>query len=554
MLVLSTAAASLFAQGPTASVGNYRDDIFDISPNRSFSASRGASERRAVPVNDSHEVREVLSDLTEALEIIRHNYANGDRIDLNGVSKSAIQGALETLDPHSSYFDPTEYHEFLEEEDSVYSGIGATIAGYRNNGSLDTYVVSTLPGSPAAMARLAYGDRIIKVDNELFTNRSSDDVRDAVRGSAGTKLTLTVEKASTGRLERVDIRRRVVPQPSIKDSLILPGGVGYIAMTEGFNYTTANELSEALRKLRSRGIKGLVLDLRENPGGILEQSVRVAEKFLPAGATIVTQRGRTKIDNRVWRSENRNPDTLPLVLLVNEDSASASEILAGALQDNDRALIVGERTFGKGLVQSLYDTPYGSGLTLTTGRYYTPSGRSIQREYSGASIYDYYNHRSPVAARSVDPVKTSRNRSVYGGDGIEPDTTVRSNQLSAAQTELADQLFFFTREMVNGRGPVAFVPSKYVRTGTTSWVDSAVNTELVQNFENYARSSGRVSGETLANEKQFVIDRLKYDLTLALRGDTEANRIFLLTDEPVLTALAQFPKARELALASRTHP
>jgi len=548
-LVLSTAAASLFAQGPTASLGKYSDDLFEISPNRTFSASRGGNEQPS-PAG-SREVRKVVTDLAEALEIIRRNHANGDRIDFNGISRSAIDGALETLDPHSSYFDPTEYQEFLEEQESEYSGIGATIAGYSQDGSQDTYVVSVYPSSPAALARLAYGDRIIKVNKEDFTDRSSDDVRDAVRGNAGTKVTLTIEKASTGRVETVELRRRVVPQPSIKDAFVLPGSIGYVAMTEGFNYTTANELSEALKKLHSRGIKGLILDLRENPGGILEQAVRVAEKFLPAGATIVTQRGRSMIDNRVWRSANRNPETMPLVLLVNENSASASEILAGALQDNDRALIVGERTFGKGLVQSLFDTPYGSGLTLTTGRYYTPSGRSIQREYTGASIYDYYNHRSPVAARSTEPLKTSRNRNVYGGDGIEPDAAAKSRELSQAEIELADQIFFFTRDLVNGRGPLSFASSKFVRTSTSSRLDDVVNADLVEKFEVFAARSGRISTQLLTTERQFIIDRLKYDLTLAVRGDTEANRLFLLSDEPVLTALSQFPKARELALTSR---
>src|SRR6185369_7846585 len=313
------------------------------------------------------------------------------------------------------------------------------------------YVLATVPGSPAAAAKLSFGDRIVKIGDQAMTGRDAADVSEAVRGNAGSRLSLTVEKAATGRQETVEITRRVVPQPSVKDSFVMPGDIGYISMSEGFNYTTASEVAAALKRLHRQPLNGLIIDLRENPGGILEQAVLVAEKFLPAGSVIVTQRGRTKLDNRVWVSKNPNPEKLPLVLLVNENTASASEILAGSLQDNDRALIVGDRTFGKGLVQSLFDGPNGSGLTLTTGRYFTPSGRCIQRDYSDGNIYDYYAHRTAATAQKGPESHTSSNRPVFGGDGIEPDETVKAAELNDLERDLADTLFFFTRDAVYGR-------------------------------------------------------------------------------------------------------
>ena len=169
-----------------------------------------------------------------------------------------------------------------------------------------------------------------------------------MRGKKGTIARLTIERAANGKLETVEIRRNRVPQPSIPDAYMIRQGIGYVDMSEGFNYTTLDELNVALTELHKQGMTSLILDLRENPGGILDQAVGVAEKFLPAGSTIVTQRGRFKIDSRIWTSKNPKPENLPLVVLVNEGSASASEIVAGAMQDYDRALIIGEKTFGKG--------------------------------------------------------------------------------------------------------------------------------------------------------------------------------------------------------------
>jgi carboxyl-terminal processing protease len=394
------------------------------------------------------------------------------------------------------------------------------------------------------LAGLVYGDRVLKIDGQDFSDKSSEEVRDAIRGGVGAKVRLTVERAQNGRQLTVEVKRRSVSQPSIRDAFVLPGGFGYIGMTEGFNYTTADELTAALKHLRQRNVKGLVLDLRENPGGILEQAVKVAEKFLPAGAVIVSQRGRSRFDNRVWRSSDRAPETLPLVVLVNENSASASEIVSGALQDHDRALIVGQTTFGKGLVQSLFDGPFGSGLTLTTARYYTPSGRSIQRQYSSAGLYDYYNHRSDVRPEDKVATRTSSNRVVFGGNGIQPDVTANNREMTPAQQAISDAAFFFVRNVLLARS------NAYSNELTSTGNQNRAN--LLTEFSRYVAVSGNGEEFSDANES-FAATRLEYELALAKRGETQASRILLANDDVVLTAISTLPKAKELAMSSLKH-
>jgi len=223
--------------------------------------------------------------------------------------------------------------------------------------------------------------------------------------------------------------------------------VGYLALTEGFGYTTLAEFNSAFLSLKQKGMTSLVLDLRGNGGGLMDQAIRIAERFLPAGQTIVSQRGRHPAEDRVWKSTNAHPEKLPLVLLVDEGTASASEIIAGAMQDNDRATIVGERTYGKGLVQDIIPLEDGSMLTLTSERYYTPSGRSIQREYSDSGLYDYFRHtnKSDLIDRTAIAVRTRNGRVVYGGDGIQPEIVAKGFEITPNRSELTDRLFFYLR-------------------------------------------------------------------------------------------------------------
>ena len=557
LAVLAVSAASVCAQTAPPTVSQLPVlEPFKIARGISFAAS--VPQTKEIAANNSVQIKgDVISqDFADALDIIGKNYVNGKRLDYNELTKSSLTAMLRTLDPHSNYFDSTEYEDLLNDQQSEYFGIGATIVNYRKGGVFDTYVTSVFPDSPAFKAGLRFGDKILAVNGKKVTGENSADVRDLVRGKKGTIAKLVVERAATQKAENIEIRRSRVPQPSIPDAYLLRQNIGYIDMSEGFNYTTLEELNVALADLHEQGMKSLILDLRENPGGIVDQAVHVAEKFLPAGSTVVTQRGRLPIDNRVWKSANKAAETVPLVLLVNDGSASASEIVAGAMQDYDRALIIGEKTFGKGLVQSVINLPYGAGLTLTTAKYYTPSGRSIQRDYSNGNIYDYFNHKVSLSEKEKNNLanKTITGRKIFGGDGIAPDETVKNPELTQAQSNLLDPLFFFAAEVASGRvkgfesyrtnGQIQF--GRRIRTS-----DFPVTDELFDAFVSYLSKDWKQSDANINAQKDFVKSRLRYNLATAAFGSVAANQVLIETDLQVAKAVEALPKAEQLASTAR---
>jgi carboxyl-terminal processing protease len=534
-----------------------------------FKIERGSSFSASVPQRDNQKIslsenakeigRAIISqDFRDALEIIRSKHADGARLDQNELTKSSVTSMLRALDPHSNYFDAAEYQDLLNDEQSEYIGIGASIANYNKNGAMETYVTSTFPDSPAFRANLLFGDRIISVNGEKMAGRNSFYVRQKIRGAKGTAVRLVIERNASGKIETLEIKRHTVPQPSIPDAYLLRPGIGYIDLSNGFTYTTNVELEVALKDLREQGMTSLILDLRDNPGGILEQSVKVAEKFLSAGQVIVTQRGRMEIDNRTWKSTAKMPETAALVVLVNGGSASASEIVAGAFQDYDRAIIVGEKTFGKGLVQSVINLPYGAGLTLTTAKYYTPSGRSIQRDYSKGNLYDYFQHKASLEARAKNtvPNKTVTGRNVFGGDGILPDEFVKAAPLSAAQINLLDPLFFFAREAAAGRigGGLENFKSRHIaRYGRRIRPsDFPAAEELLKAFENYAvKIDPLFTAEQINAHKNFILLRLRYNLATSVFGSVAANQVLIENDVQIAKAVNALPRAQNLALAAR---
>lgn len=531
---------------------------FTITRGSSFSASVPQSnENVSIKSNQNGELR-VEGDFSAALEIIRNNYVDGKKVDYNELTKSSLNAMLRSLDPHSNYFDSAEYEELLTDQNSEYYGIGATIVNYRKDGAFDTFVASTFPDSPAFRSGLRFGDKILTVSGVSVSGATSAVVRDKVRGKKGTVVRLTVERADSLKVETIEIRRNRVPQPSIPAAYLLRQGIGYIDLSEGFNYTTLEELNVALNGLRGQGMTALILDLRENPGGILEQAVRVAEKFLPSGNTIVSQRGRFPIDNRVWKSTNKSAETMPLVVLVNAGSASASEIVAGALQDHDRALIVGENTFGKGLVQSVFNLPNGSGLTLTTAKYYTPSGRSIQRDYSNGNLYDYFNHKTSLTEKEKNNLanKTVTGRKIFGGDGITPDEIVKDSALNPTQIQLIDPLFFFAREAASGRikGFENYRIGGQIKYGhRVRPSDFPVGDELYDTFVKYVASDAnwKISNERLEAEKAYIKSRLRFNLATAAFGSVAANQVLIEEDLQIAKAVEALPRAGQLALAAR---
>ena len=557
MRILLTAGLIIGAVGTVLAQStapfNPAAEPFSINQGSTFSASGGSRNMGAEAGNTSSKPSSIASDILAAEQIIGRNYVSPKAANTNELTKTALDGMLRSLDPHSNFYDAAEWKDLLDEQRSGYTGIGATISNFGIAGITDTFILSTFPESPAARAHLRFGDKIIGINSENMTGKSSDIVRDRLRGATGTILRLTVERSATNRVETIEIRRNRVLQPSIPDAYILRPGIGYIDLSEGFNYTTAGEFDAALQELKAQGMRSLVLDLRGNGGGIVDQAVKVAEKFLPAGTLILTQGGRSRLDNRVWRSTNTAPDQMPLVILVNEDTASASEIVAGAFQDDDRAMIVGERTFGKGLVQSVIDLPGRTGLTLTTARYLTPSGRSIQRDYTKVDIYDYFNHKNPSAAidQPYFEARTITDRKVFGGDGIQPDEAVKSDKLNEVQASLLDPLFFFSREAANGRiigqesyRAVSFNFGKRVLAG-----DSPISDSLLASFFDFAKDKlgGSISAEALKKEAAFIKVRLRYNLVMASYGAVSANQVLTEDNLQVAKAVETLPRAAQLA-------
>ncbi|MEP7212134.1 MAG: S41 family peptidase [Acidobacteriota bacterium] len=528
-------------------------DPFKIESGSLFSASSSQPTKVARPNAAESERTRVISDFEEALQIVKDRYAGGAPDDTSELTKSAISGMLRTLDPHSSFFDAAEYRDMLDEQQSEYSGIGSTIVNYNRDGENATYVIANAADGPAARAGLAFGDRIVAVNGELMVGKTSDVVRDKVRGPGGTTVKLTIEHAATGKTDIIELRRGRLYQPSLPDAYILGQGVGYIDLTTGFNFTTAAELETAVKRLKREGMESLILDLRGNPGGILDQAIKVAEKFLPAGSVVVSQRGRYHMDSRVWRSANRAPETMPLVLLVDENSASASEVVAGALQDHDRALIIGEKTFGKGLVQNVVDLPFGAGLTITTARYLTPSGRSIQRDYSNGSIYDYYNHKGGPAASELERYRatTDAKREVFGGDGITPDELIPAERFSGIQESLIDPLFYFSVAAATGQVPgLERLAVKQSAVGPADF-RSLPDTDVMKRFVAFSQQSGVFDADHKLSdaEERFIAVRLQYNLVMSRQGAAAAARVLIANDPQVTAAVSFLPRAAMLAKA-----
>lgn len=505
----------------------------------------------------------VAEDFKEALSVIRENYVDGNKIDYNNVYKSSIQGMLRVLDPHSNYFDKEEFDEMKTDQRSEYFGIGASIQNYTVGDSVDTYIAATFQNAPASREGLRFGDRIDAVDGVSMHAKSSAEVRDKIRGPRGSHVKLTITHASTGQADVVEIVRDAVPQPSVPDAYMIRPGVGYIDMTRGFNYDTADGLQSALDFLHARGMNSLVLDLRNNPGGFLDQAVRVADVFLPAGQLILKQKGRDGLNDHTYDSRNPDPDRTPLVILVNDYTASASEIVAGAMQDHDRAMIVGQTSFGKGLVQSIIPLEGGGGLTLTSAKYFTPSGRLIQRDYSDGGFYSYIYRGGTLREKKDDQSKpagpasrTDTGRPVYGGGGITPDEMIKPQLLTTMQGRLRDPLFFFARDVATGRVPglERYKVDRAIEFGhDLDTADFPMNDMVFKAFKDYVAGDAnwKIFTPQLDRNRAFLEMQIRFQLATAAYGTVSAVQVLTKEDPQVATAIEVVPRARDLALAAR---
>jgi carboxyl-terminal processing protease len=513
------------------------------------------------------QAEDIQDDFEEAIGTVSGNYAGS--IDYEKATQAAIQGMLTTLDPHSLYFSYSEFKKLKEDQDSRFYGIGVSILQHRDG----VYIQSTVEGTPAAAAGLRYGDRIVEIDGKDARDWDSQQISKGVRGGLGEPVTIKVERAGSEAALYFTMVRDSVPLLTIRNSYMIRPGTGYIGLTGGFQRSTDDELRKSLDKLKSQGMRQLVLDLRGNPGGLLPQAIDVASEFLPRGQTIVSVKGRTDYrEPVVYKSKSTEPEDVPLVVLINGNTASASEIVAGAIQDQARGLIVGETSFGKGLVQRVYPLPFNSGLTLTTARYYTPYGRSLQRDYSHGSFYDYYvrhdaeetaspqpkNGPSPAARPVPTPrsptgpgVATAAGRVFYGGGGITPDIEARLPAGSLVRNRIAEEAFYFTRRLAAGAVPglETLRISKVEYDRNVKATDYPVADRVLEAFRNFVKAdlqAGLTSAQIDA-ELDFVKLRLREEMVTAASGSDAGTRVLLDSDPQVLRAMEVLPDAKRLA-------
>lgn len=514
-----------------------------------------ASRPRHTSVAVSTQRTELESDFQEAIQKIQDNYAGTP--DLETVGKASIEGMLRTLDPHSNFFTKSEYDDLQSEERSRFYGIGVSIKKIYNR----VYVVAANSGGPAYRAGLRYGDSILAIDGQNCTEWSSEQVMDKVRGDRGESVAVTVERPGSPRPITVRIVRDEINLPTVRLWFMVgQSDVGYVGLTGGFSSKTDEELTRAIAELKQQGMRQLILDLRGNPGGLLDQAIKVAEKFLPADKKILEVRGREDATPKYFETpENNEPETMPMVILINRRTASASEVVAGALQDHSRAFIVGENSFGKGLVQTIFNLWGGTGLTLTTQRYYTPSGRSIQRDYSGVSFYDYYwNRRGDDASDSSQnkdqAYYTDAGQKVFGGGGIAPNEVVKSLDVNETKVKLYDGAFYFVRQLVtgqiNGMRDYRLTGMQYRKHLTDEDLARfAVNDKLMAAFRAYLGELPQfnVSDDVFKSEQDYIRSDIRRELITAAYGEDAGEQISLLDDVQFKKAVEALPQAKQLA-------
>jgi carboxyl-terminal processing protease len=505
----------------------------------------------------------IEQDMAEALTLIQDQHVSGKNLNYNDLFKSSIDSMLHTLDPHSNYFDAKEYEEFRINQNSQYFGIGAILGDLRDKDGkvIATFIKATFEAAPANRAGLRYGDKIVEVNGTSMLGKSFVEVRNFLIGPRGTNAKITVERYGTGSRETVNIVRDAVSQPSIPEATMIRPGVGYIAMTGGFHQTTYAEFRQAMAELKSQGMEQLVLDLRNNPGGLVSQAYHVANTFLSRGQKVLTQRGRIQGAENSLAAENDSPDKTPIVVLVNRNSASASEILAGALQDHDRALIVGESTYGKGLVQNPFPLEYGSMLLLTIAKYETPSGRLVQRDYSDGNLYNYLTDGGSLRDENVPEKpkgaasKTDSGRTVYSGGGISPDEAVKAETITVEkarfQQRLNNPIFAFTLQLAFGQIK-GFESYKIDRPILFEYnlkkTDFPITENLFQTFKKFAVEKYNFTPAQINREREFVERMLRTELVTAAYGSTTSYQVFYDYDTQLKKAIELLPEAKQLAI------
>ena len=483
--------------------------------------------------------------LKTVLDMISQTYV--EEVDENKLVDDAIVGALKGLDPHSVYIPPREMARVREEFQGNFEGIGIQFEIV--NGYLT--VVTPIPGTPSDRAGILAGDKITMIDGSTAKDITTEEVFQRLKGPKGTAVKVTIQRPGIGEALEFTIIRDKIPIFTVDAKFMLDSDIGYIRLNK-FAETSEAEFEQALEELEQMGMKKLIFDLRNNGGGYLEQAQLIADKFLPPGEMIVYTKGRiSNSSNEFYSLDKTSYRKYPVIILVNRYSASASEIVAGALQDLDRSLIVGERTFGKGLVQSQYALNDGSAVRLTTARYYTPSGRLIQRPYDGKSIEDYYAEAQgsdDIKADSSKVYKTSQGRMVYGGGGIEPDVHLYADTLSAYYSKLWSKGVFreYVNQMLEKTG--ISLRDRYrndYRKFLSSYKLSSADFEA---FVSLAESKGVPADRAaIAREREDMENVFKAEIARYIWGTNESYQVRLSADDVLKQAKRLFPEAERFS-------
>jgi carboxyl-terminal processing protease len=498
------------------------------------------------------EVAQQYKIFTSALSAIEREYV--EDVPSDRLVYGAIDGMLKTLDPHSSFFDPKQYAQMRERQEGRYYGLGISIQVIDG----DITVMSVFEGSPAYRAGLRRGDVIARIEGEDTKGWLSDQAVKKLKGPKGTKVKISIRRPGYDKLIDMDAERDEVNITTVRGAFMIDAQTGYIKLGD-FSETSDREVGDALEKLQGQGMKRLVFDLRDNPGGPLDQAIRIANRFLPRGDMVVYTRGRVANADQDYRGTDQPDYTGPMMVLVSRQSASASEIVTGALQDHDRALVVGETTFGKALVQSVYRISEGAGLALTTGRYFTPSGRMIQRPWDSA--FDEYltytlREQNPEREHAASALKyTDAGRKVYSGGGIDPDKFFAGPVLGFSPTR-------FGRSLV-ARSAFANYAENFIAEGDTRMGGASegktrmargftVNDAMVADFKkSLQKEKIKLDDTAFQKDLDFIKAMIHYEIDVALFGVSEGQKNLIGKDPQAQFALAQFPDAVKLTELTR---
>jgi carboxyl-terminal processing protease len=479
-------------------------------------------------------LNEEVDSFAKLYSLVEQNFADPVKPE-KAIYRGAIPGMLRTLDPHSNFFDPKDYQSVLEDQKGSYFGVGMQVSA--RNGK--TVIIAPFPGSPAYKVGLRPGDIIISVNNKSTEGLNTTEVADLLKGPRGTEVRVVVSREGAPDYVPFTLIREQIERKTVPDASWVRPGIAYIKILQ-FGENTGRELDDNLKRLGEQNIKGLVLDLRGNPGGLLNAGVSVADKFLQKGQLIVSHHGRSSPERPYIARNGNHGYEYPIVVLVDRSSASAAEIVSGALQDHDRGWVLGEQTFGKGLVQTVFPLPDHTALALTTAHFYTPSGRLIQRDYSNKSFYDYFYHRGADTRNDMDVKMTDSGRRVYGGGGITPDEKYETPKLDHLELELyRSGLFNFTRSyFAKHRDPLP-----------KGWMP---NEQVLEEFHEFLlQAKTQFTEAEWTQDHDWIRRYLAKEMYIHAFNVDESDRIFAQTDPEVARAIEAMPKAQSLVDTAR---